>query len=241
MEAQISGRTRTSGVRRGEVEAAPYVERRGGPAGPGRLVASVDRLGIESTNSERRFQLNDRVYFQPPRGFVARVGDRYLSYVLGDELADVGQVVVPTGIVRVEAVTPGQPPMIRIVRQFGEIRLQQGLIPFSDVILPATATNPIAGGSSGKVLYVHNEPVLPSIGHYVVLSPSARAGIKVGDEFSFIDAATGRKDVNAAPPVSAGTAQAVRVTPFATTAIIISQVQPTIREGMAVQLIGKMP
>ena len=241
MGEQLSGRAPTSGVRRGEVEAAPYVEKRGGPSGAGKLVASVDRLGIQAISSEARFQLNDRVYFQPPSGFVARAGDRYLIYVLGDQLGDVGQVVVPTGIVRVETVTAGQPPMVRIVRQFGEIKLQQGLIPFSDVILPATGTNPIAGGPSGKVLYIHNEPVLPSIGHYVVLSPSARTGIKVGDEFSFIDAATGRRDENSAPPVTAGTAQAVRVTPFATTAIIIGHVQPTIREGMAVQLVGKMP
>lgn len=241
MGEQLSGRARTSGVRRGEVEAAPYVDKRGGPSGAGKLTASVDRPGIQAISADARFQLNDRVYFEPPAGFVARAGERYLTYVLGDHLGDVGQVVVPTGVVRVETVTAGQPPMVRIIRQFGEIKLQQGLIPFSDVILPLTATNPIAGGASGKVLYVHNQPVLPSIGHYVVLSPSARAGIQVGDEFSFIDAATGRRDENAAPPVSAGTAQAVRVTPFATTAIIISQIQPTIREGMAVQVIGKMP
>ncbi len=83
--------------------------------------------------------------------------------------------------------------------------------------------------------------MLPSIGHYVVVSPSARAGIKVGDEFSFIDGSTGRRDEGAAPPVSAGVAQAVRVTPYATTAIIVSQTQPTIREGMRVQLTSKMP
>jgi hypothetical protein len=109
------------------------------------------------------------------------------------------------------------------------------------VILPGTGTNPIAGGSAGKVLYVHQHPVLPSIGHYVVISPNARSGIKVGDEFSFIDGSTGRRDTGSAPPVTAGVAQAVRVTPYATTAIIVSQTQPTIREGMAVRLTGKMP
>ncbi len=119
MGAQSIGRSRTSLVRRGEVEAAPYIERRGGPAGAGRLVASVDRFGIESSSADARFQLNDRIYFEPPRGFVARVGDRYLTYVLGDEIAGVGQVVIPTGIVRVESVAAGQPAQVRIVRQFG--------------------------------------------------------------------------------------------------------------------------
>ena len=237
--AQVTNRSRNGGVRRGEVEAAPYVERNGGPRGAGRLVASVDRPGIQSTSVESRFQLNDRLYIDLPRGLVPRAGDRYLTYVMGDELADVGQVLVPTGIVRIEQVAAGQPTQARIIRQFGEIRLQQGLIPFSDVVLPGTGTSPIAGGSSGKVLYLHNQPVLPSIGHYVVISSGSRGGIEVGDEFSFIDASTGRRDEAAAPPVSAGVAQVVRVTPRAATAIIISQTQPTIREGMHVQLIGK--
>ncbi len=238
--AQVIGRSRASGVRRGEVEAAPYMERRGGPAGAGRLVASFDRLGIQSTSVEARFQLNDRLYVELPRGLVARAGDRYLTYVMGDEIPDVGQVLVPTGVVRVESITPGQPAQVRVLRQFGEIRVEQGLIPFADAILPPAGASPIAGGTTGKVLYVHNQPVLPSIGHYVVISPSSQSGVQVGDEFSFIDAATGRRDEKAAPPVSAGIAQVVRVTPHATTAIIISQSQPTIREGMPVRLTGKM-
>lgn len=216
------------------------MERNGGPSGAGKLVASVDRLGIQSTSPEVRFQLNDRLYVQMPKGLVARVGDRYLTYMLGDEVPDAGQVVVPTGVVRVENVTPGQPPQVRILRQFGEIRLQQGMLPFSDAILPGTETSPIAGGPSGKVIYVHNRSVLPSIGHYVLLSPNARSGVQVGDEFSFIEVKTGRSEDIAAPPVNAGIAQAVRVTPYATTAIIVSQVQPTIREGMPVRLTGKM-
>lgn len=240
MGAVVINRSRNAGVRRGEVEAAPYVERRGGPRDAGRLVASVDRLGIRSTSVEARFQLNDRLYVALPRGMVARAGDRYLTYVMGDQLADVGQVLVPTGIVRVEAVAAGQPTRARVVRQFGEIRLEQGLIPFSDAVLSPVGASPIAGGGAGKVLYVHNQPVLPSIGHYVVISPSARGGVQVGDEYSFIDSKVGRRDQTAAPPVSAGVAQVVRVTPYAATAIIISQTQPTIREGMSVQMTGKM-
>ena len=240
MGAAVGNRSRNGGVRRGEVEAAPYVERNGGPRDAGRLVASVDRLGIQSTSIEARFQLNDRLYVQLPRGMVARAGDRYLTYVMGDQLAGVGQVLVPTGVVRVEQVAAGQPTQVRVLRQFGEIRLRQGLIPFSDAVLPPVGATPIAGGGSGKVLYVHNQPVLPSIGHYVVISASSRAGVEVGDEYSFIDSKIGRRDETSAPPVSAGVAQVVKVTPHAATAIIISQTQPTIREGMPVQLTGKM-
>jgi len=84
------------------------------------------------------------------------------------------------------------------------------------------------------------EPVLPSIGHYVLISPNSKTGIKIGDEITFIDNSTGRED-NPAPPVVAGVGQVVRVTPYAASVIIVRQVQPTIRDGMLVRLTGKMP
>jgi hypothetical protein len=93
----------------------------------------------------------------------------------------------------------------------------------------------------GKVVYIHGEPVLPSIGHYVMISPSARNGIHVGDEVTFIDNSTGRDEKDPAPPVVAGIGQVVRVTPFAATAIIVRQAQPTIRDGMPVRMTGRMP
>ena len=95
--------------------------------------------------------------------------------------------------------------------------------------------------SERKVVYVHNEPVLPSIGHYVLISPSAKNGISVGDEVTVIDNSTGREESDPAPPVVAGVGQVVRVTPFAATAIIVRQAQPTIRDGMPVRMTGKMP
>ncbi|MEP6549988.1 MAG: hypothetical protein ABJB95_02330, partial [Gemmatimonadales bacterium] len=63
--------------------------------------------------------------------------------------------------------------------------------------------------------------------------------IQMGDEVAFIDNTTGREDQNAAPPVIAATGQVVRVTPYASTVIIVRQIQPTIRDGMQVRITGK--
>jgi hypothetical protein len=164
-----------------------------------------------------------------------------MSYVLGPDLGSNGQVIIPTGIVQIEDTPAGQRPIARIIRQFGEIKLDQRLIPAPDIILPDGSLSPVSGGASGKVLYVHNEPVLPSIGHYVIISTNASNGLTVGDEVTFIDNKAGRSDSNAAPPVVAGVGQVVRVTPFSATAIVVHQEQPTIRDGMPVRLTGKMP
>lgn len=241
LEAQVVGRSRSGGVRRGEVESAPYADRDGGPRDAGRLVSSVDRPGIKATVIQVRYELNDDLFADLPKGSSPRLGDLYMSYVLGPNLGEFGQVVIPTGILRVEDMPQGRRVVVRIVKQYGEIKLDQRLIAAPDLSFPTGTLSPVVGGPGGRVVYVHNEPVLPTIGYYVLISPNSKSGIKVGDEVSLIDNTTGPNDDAHAPPVIAGVAQVVRVTAYASTAIIVRQTQPTIRDGMPVRLTGKMP
>jgi LysM repeat protein len=237
--ADAIGRARVGRVRRGELESAPYADHGGGPRGAGRLVSSVDRPGIKATIVQSRYQLNDDLFVDLPKGAVARLGDNYMSFVLGPDLGDFGQVVIPTGILRIESITPGQRPTARIIRQFGEVDLDEGLIAAPDIVVPTGVLSPVVGGPSGRVIYVHEEPVLPSIGHYVIIS--SRAGVNVGDEITFIDNKTGSGNDDPAPPVVAAVGQVVRVTQYAATVIILRQTQPTVRDGMPVRLTGKTP
>ena len=234
-------RARAGAVRRGEVEAAPYTDRQGGPRDAGRLIASIDRPGIKTSMIQQRYQLNDALFVDMPKGYVPRLGDLYMSYVLGPDLAQFGQVVVPTGILRIERMPSGQRTIARIIRQFGEIMLGQNMIVAPDVTFPADVPSPVVGGTTGKVLYVLDEPVLPSIGHYTIISPSSKAGLKVGDEITFIDNTTGPADDNKAPPVVAGSGVVVRATPYSTSVIILRQEQPTIRDGTPVRVTGRTP
>jgi LysM repeat protein len=235
------GRARSFAVRPGEVEAAPYAERGGGPRNPGRLAASVDRPGIKTSIVQTNFQLNDDVYIELPKGSAGQAGETYMSYVLGPDLDDFGQVVVPTAILRIETSTSGRRALARIVRQFGEVRLDQRLTAAPGITLPSGLASAVVNGSRGIVLYVHNEPVLPSIGHYVIVSLNAKNGVHVGDQVTFIDNTTGTGDDGPAPPVVAAVGQVVRATPYASSVIITHQVQPTIRDDMPVRLTGKTP
>ena len=239
MSEDVIGRSRSGGVRKGEVEAAPYADRDGGPRRAGRLVASVDRPGIRISVVRLKYQLNDDLYVNLPAGREARLGDTYMSYTLGERLGEFGQVVIPTGLLRIEALPAGQSPVARIIRQYGEIELDQRVITAPALPFPSGALSPVSGGARGKILYVHGDPVLPSIGHYVVVSLNSKS-VNVGDQITFVDNTAGEDD-SPAPAVVAGVGQVVRVTPFAATTIVIKQLQPTIREGMPVRLTGKMP
>src|SRR6266540_1713782 len=142
----IGGKSRAPGVRAGEMESSPYVDRHGGPLGGGELMAAVDRPGIETSAEEARYQLNDRLYVSLPRGRTPRLGDRYMSYTLGEDLENVGQLVIPTAVLQIEGLTPGQPAQARIVKQFGEIRLGQGLLGFYPPAAIQITPRPVASG-----------------------------------------------------------------------------------------------
>lgn len=236
---QVLGRELAGSVRVGEVEAAPFADRQGGPHGAGRLAAAYDRPGIQAKASDQRFQLQDPIFVEVPSGRPARVGDRYVAYVLGPMLSDESQLMIPTAIVRVENVQPGELTLARIVRQFGDIRLDQLLAPLESAVPSATMTRmPVSDGLSAHVLWVHEDPVLPSTQSYVVLTRETGLDVQVGDLFTLIDASV--DESHPAPPVPAGVAQVVRVTPYAVTALVMDQEQPTIRAGMPARLTARM-
>jgi LysM repeat protein len=228
-------------VRAGEMEAAPYVDRNGGPLLSGKIRAAVDRPAIQTPESFQRFQLNDRLYVSLPRGMTERLGDRYLAYVLGKEMGRNGQLVIPTALLQIESIRAGEPAVARIIRQFGEVRLEQRLVPAEAVTGITRMPEPTGDGVTGKIIHVYGDPILPSVQHYVVLSPTSANGVAVGDEFTLIDNTMGRDDPTPAPPVPAAVAQVVKVTAYATTAIIIGQIQPAIKAGMPVRLTARMP
>ncbi len=237
-DGTVIGRNNASGVTRGEMDSAPYGDRRGGPSGSGRLAAAYDRPGIEAPDGESRFQLHDKVFVNIPAG-MGQVGDFLLVYTLGEEIGDSAQVVIPTGIVMVEARDAGHPALASVVRQFGQITLDQRVTPLLRVASGGGVPADVAAGPTEEVLYIANNPVLPSLQSYVVMTAKSGGGIRVGDRFTLIEEAVDLR--HPAPPVPAALAEVVRVTPYAVTALLISQDQPRIRRGMKATLTARMP
>src|SRR5215208_4128293 len=246
-------------IRPGEYFAAPFVDRRGGPADAGRILRIADLPGVNSATDRDRLQLNDDIYINAPGSGSAVPGERYLAFArLGD--VGSGQLMVPTGIVEVTGAAPGEAPRARIVQEFDQVRIDQGLIPLDTLYLSeGSRPAPVEFGLRSRVLYVINSPVLPSIQHYVVLDASVRDGVQIGDQFTLvrergqqprpkmglISNPFRRNERQPTGPVvpeeRIAVVQVVRVTPFGTTGIIIDQTEPAIRAGVAARLTAKMP
>lgn len=236
----VIGRETRTTVRRGEILTAPYLDTLGGPRAKGRIRGTVERFGIRAETTDRRFQLNDRVYIALPPNREARLGDRYFTFKLGPEVGDHGQVVVPTGILLVDSVREAGNVRARLIRQFGEVTFEQGLLPLSLLPVPGEASPVIVGGGANvTVLWVQNDPVLPSLQHYVLLD-TGTSRVSIGDLFTLVDpgSESGGGAVN--PPEDVGLVQIVRVTPYGATGIVLDQSQPAIKAGMKARLTARI-
>jgi LysM domain len=241
-----------SPLRAGHVAAAPWVDRVGGPYGAGQVYRSHELSAVSQTVDRGPFQLFEEVLFTPPRGVTVRLGDRYVAYEEGAIIDGLGQLMLPTGILEVVRLPerirgPGRDigGIARVVRLFRSLREPNRIIPFDPTL--ATTSGPARpmlpeGAPVSKVRWVVNEPVLPSVQAYVVLDASARAKVRVGDEFAIFEPRRmGMEGEPTLPETQIGVAQAVRVTPYATTAIVIKHKQPAIRPGARARLSAKTP
>jgi hypothetical protein len=228
-------------VRAGEYLAAPYVERDGGPTRAGRILQSADLPGLGHATLRPRFQFNDRLFVTPPSG-TATAGDRYLAVALGPKLEGVGQVVIPTGIVVVEQAGQGTAARARLVEVFDAVSLGDQLVPL-DTTPRSTTTRPepVQGGATARVVWLKGSPVLPSVQQYLIVNAPASQGLRTGDQLTlYRERAPGAGGVTL-PEIEIATAQVLRVSQSAVTAVIVKQSQPAIRTGTAVRVTAKMP
>jgi LysM repeat protein len=232
-----------SSVRVGEYSAAPWVDQRKGPSGSGYIVQAADIPGIAS-HDQSRLQLYDKVMLSPPAG--SEPGRQvYLAYRFGPLIEDLGQVIIPTGLIEVSHIAPeGEASVGRVVKMFGPVTEGQRLIPYdtSAAVVRGRAA-PVKNGSTGMVRWIFKEPVLPSLQNYVVLDISSRDSVKIGDQIELYQPRQRPNEDRplALPEVSIARAQVLRVTPFGATAIIVSQDQPHIQEGTSARVAAKMP
>ena len=227
-------------VRPGEYAAAPYVVDGTVPVPAGRVIGPVDvpALGLSSDAGSKLF---DRIRITAPPGASLSVGDRVVVARTNSMIVDVGRVIEPTGILRIDSVGTGGSAVGVIVSQFGAI------VPDQAVVLPgrsfeSTTVRPVAGTYpvSAKLLWVQGSPRLPSVQTYVILGAREAAGVRLGDQFTLFD--DGRSSDGATPPLTAtAIVTVIRVTPFATTGIVVHQTQPEIRAGMPSRLTARMP
>ncbi len=236
----VVGATVAPPVRWGEIESAPYLDTPGGPSRSGSISSRMERMAVSGSQSDVRFQIFDHAYVTLPANRTPRVGDRYVSYKLGPEMQE-GQVVIPTGVFVVDSLRNGL-VRARLERQFGAVDIDQKLVSMDLVPHPSDIEAvPVAAAGTNRVVWVQNDPVLPSLQHYVLLDPGAVPPLSVGDIFSLVDDRKPGAGEKPLPSEDIGVIQIVRVSRYGATGIIVGQSQPVIRAGNLARRIARIP
>lgn len=235
----------TPTVKLGTFLSAPFVDRSGGPRGAGQILKVVGlSVTISGQDPRGRAQLHDEILIAPPAGSAASEGERYVSYTFGPYLEDLGQVVVPTGIIEVtRAPRDREAAVALVVQMFGEIQMDQRLMPYDSTALHIFARPEEREDSVvSKVALVHGGPMLPSLQDYLVVNVTTRDGVRVGDEFLLFEPHH-KSHVSdyADPQIPIARAQAVRVTSYATTLMITGEKHPKIEAGTVARRVATMP
>lgn len=200
----------------GDPESEGTIGGLAGAAGtPGGTVRSYDRILLDIA------------------GAVPRVGDRYQLFRVGRLIEDVGQVVIPTGVVTVTHASADG--VVAIVDK------EYNLISVGDFIGPLPTYRLVRGqyardesdGSAAMVMGFASGGALHDLNDIAFLDLGAMDGIAVGDEFDLLNPAAGAGMVD-------GTLQVVGISPE-TSAVRITRMNDAVfREGVVVRLAKKM-
>ena len=237
----VARRSPPPSVRRGEIVAAPFVDREGGPSGSGQILESTE-ISATPRETKRRMAPHEILYIRPPANSSPSAGTQYLAYELGPVIVDVGQVVIPTGVIEIEVPRTGEASVARVVQMFDEVKRGQRLMPMDSIVVPPS--NPLTAvttGPQGKVVWIQNDPVLASLQHYIVLDATSGDGVKVGDHFTLHRRPTEREQGDRVPAENVAVAQVVRVTRYGTTAILVGQRHAAVREGLNARVTARLP
>lgn len=241
-ESLIIG-ARTTTLRAGDYDASPFMWAQGGPSDGGYIETSAELAGIELTLALRPIQSREQVFVVLPRGVRGVAGERLLVYRLGSMVAGQGQVVVPTGVVKLlEQPTDGR-ARAELMQKFEDVFAGQRATFFDTLSVPAGKfPQRIEFGLATNVIWLHNHPVLATSGQYLILSAGFKEGLSPGDQVSLRrDRPAVTEGSAALPDEEVAVAQVTRVTPWGASAIVIVQEQAGIVEGMRARVTAKMP
>lgn len=227
-------------VRPGEYMAAPYVVDGRARRTLGSIVGAVQEPALGLT-SDAGFKLFDRVYITIPEGMQVNVGDSLVVANTEHSIVDVGTVVQPTGVVRIDSLGSRNRAIATLVSQFAPVTTGQSLAPLGRAFETTTARAIVGDYNlTAKLLWIQGSPRLPSVQAYVILAAGQANGVRMGDQFTLLNSVDYSNGAHV-PITATATVTVVRVSATTSTALIVHQTQPDIYAGMASRLTAKMP
>jgi LysM repeat protein len=235
-------RERAHAVRPGEYFASPFVWVPGGPGDHGVLEEAAEAVGINMTSANRPIQFLEPVFVHLPNNTPGRVGDEYLVYRLDSLIEAQGQVLVPTGIIKLISRGANGRSRAQLTKKFEDVFQGQHVMPLDSLRqTPGDVPARVEFGMATRVSWLDYNPVLPGSGSYLILTANANDGITPGDQVTLLRSRGADSKGVELPDEEVAVAQVTRVTPYGAAAIVLRTLQAGVAQGMKARVTAKMP
>jgi hypothetical protein len=196
---------------------------------------------IRATHSAANAMPFTTVAIEAPHGSTYQVGDSLLLLQLGKELEPYGNVVVPTGVVKITETTDGH-YLGNIVSTYGAIRNGQLTLPIESFNSGSGARAvPVSDGVRGSLIGGMGRQDLKEPQMVVFINKGREDGVAPGDLFEIRRRPSHAPDGTVRVNEMMATMQIVHVRDHTATGILLSVVSPDIAPGTDVMQVAKLP
>ncbi len=207
----------------------------------GRVLGRTAPSQINARQNNGWMRLYDEVALSPPPGAQYNVGDSLLLATLPSEIEDYGDVVHPTGVVRVIRVDAGR-PIGSVVQAFDAITLGQYVLPLEAYADGGNARAvPVADGVEGRVIGWQDRMDLTTPQKYLFLDRGRKDGLAKGDLVELRRKPGLLKDGTVATDEPIALLQVVHVRDRSATAIVLTERYGDIPVGTRARQVAKLP
>lgn len=196
---------------------------------------------IASMTSNASNALYSKVAITPPSGGSYQVGDSLLVVRIDREIDNYGDVVVPTGMVRVTDVSRAE-NTAEVIAIYGPMRTGQQTIPVEQFPDPGEVRPvPISDGVEAAIIESRDQQVLKGPQDVVFINKGRSDGVAVGDLFEVRRTPETRPEGAMTVPEVMGLLQVVHVRDKTATTRVLSIVAPYVPSGTAARQVAKLP
>lgn len=207
----------------------------------GTLLGTVTPLQIEADNTRNSAQLFTRVAIRPPVGGSYQVGDTLLLVRVLPAFQNYGNIIVPTGLVRIQDVK-GEENVAEVISAYGQITQGNMVMPAEKFAEPGNVRPvPISDGLDAKVLTHRDRQPLSGIQDVIFIDKGRNDGVALGDLFELRSIARKRDGAPAVTSEVTATVQVVHLGDRHASVRVIKVVHPHLEVGADAKQIAKLP
>ena len=207
----------------------------------GRFLGPVSPSQIATGTSSASVALYSKVALSPPAGGAYQVGDSLLVIRIDRRINNYGDVIVPTGMIRITDVSRAE-NVAEIIAVYGPIRAGQQTLLIEKFNDPGHVRPvPISDGVEAQYLESRDRQVLKGPQDVIFLTKGKLDGVAPGDLFEMRRVPAPRDDGSSTMPEVLAVVQVVRVGDHSSTARVLSVIYPDVPSGTPARQVAKLP